>query len=150
MLGEIVPPHRIAPPVAFELFLAGADDADLGIGEDRVGRADPVVRELLGGGHHGLRHQSGAREKAQEARGQLAEGLDPIAVKKLAREVPTFGAMADELIEWKSNASPTISLKVKVESIAIPFGRLPRRLFIAMGLARLAFTLENIASRKAF
>lgn len=40
-----------------------------------------------------------AREKAAEARAHLADGRDPLAQKKAQRRVPTFGAMADEVIE---------------------------------------------------
>ncbi len=39
-----------------------------------------------------------AREKASEARAMVAEGVDPIAVKRAARGVPDFGQVADEFI----------------------------------------------------
>jgi integrase len=39
-----------------------------------------------------------AREKAREAREQLADGINPIEARKALAEVPTFGKMADELV----------------------------------------------------
>jgi len=49
-----------------------------------------------------------AREKARDAREAVADGLNPIEVRKAARAVPTFGAMADELIatlssQWRND-----------------------------------------------
>lgn len=43
-----------------------------------------------------------AREKAAEARAQVADGVDPLATRKLERvETPTFGQVADEFIETR-------------------------------------------------
>ena len=39
-----------------------------------------------------------AREAAREARRQLAQGHDPLASKKIAQKIPTFGEMADEVV----------------------------------------------------
>jgi len=39
-----------------------------------------------------------ARQKAAEARALLADGINPIEARRAAAEVPTFGAMADDLI----------------------------------------------------
>jgi integrase len=39
-----------------------------------------------------------ARDKARAARGQLADGINPIAARDAEREVPTFGVMADRLV----------------------------------------------------
>jgi len=44
-----------------------------------------------------------AREKARDAREAVADGVNPIEVRKAARAVPTFGTMADELIETLSS-----------------------------------------------
>jgi integrase len=49
-----------------------------------------------------------AREKAADAREVLASGLNPIEVAKAFREVPTFGAMADEVVatlskQWRND-----------------------------------------------
>lgn len=48
-----------------------------------------------------------ARERAAEARAQLAGGVDPIAARKAERPVPTFGEAADRLIadlgpQWRN------------------------------------------------
>jgi integrase len=48
-----------------------------------------------------------AREKAAEARALLADGKDPLEIRRTERAVPTFGEAADELIEsmrpsWKN------------------------------------------------
>ena len=45
-----------------------------------------------------------ARERAEEARRQLADGIDPIAHKRSFKAVPTFGELADELVASKSSA----------------------------------------------
>ena len=44
-----------------------------------------------------------AREKAAEARGQVADGIDPIAARKASQAVPTFGEAADAFIEARSS-----------------------------------------------
>lgn len=44
-----------------------------------------------------------AREKAGGARAQLADGVDPIAARKIADGVPTFGEIADEVIATKTH-----------------------------------------------
>ncbi len=43
-----------------------------------------------------------AREKAAEARALIAERKDPITARKAQNAVPTFGAVAEEMIEAKS------------------------------------------------
>ncbi len=43
-----------------------------------------------------------AREKAREAREQIASGMNPIDARRALAEIPTFGAMADEVIATKS------------------------------------------------
>jgi integrase len=43
-----------------------------------------------------------AREKAAAARGHLADGIDPIAARKAAEGIPTFGEVADEVVEVKT------------------------------------------------
>ena len=40
-----------------------------------------------------------AREKAQAAREEVAKGGDPVASKRKLREIPTFGAAADQFME---------------------------------------------------
>ena len=42
-----------------------------------------------------------ARERAAEARGQVAEGIDPIEAKRALKAIPTFGELADEFIQAK-------------------------------------------------
>lgn len=42
-----------------------------------------------------------ARQKADQVRDQLANGLDPIAEKRKAAGIPTFGIVADEFFETK-------------------------------------------------
>ena len=42
-----------------------------------------------------------ARERAAEARGQVAEGIDPIETKRALKAIPTFGELADEFIQAK-------------------------------------------------
>ena len=42
-----------------------------------------------------------ARDKAAEARGQLAEGISPLEVKQAHKAIPTFGELADEFIQAK-------------------------------------------------
>src|SRR5271154_6939485 len=39
-----------------------------------------------------------ARELATEARAQVADGVNPIAARKVEKRIPTFGDMADDLI----------------------------------------------------
>jgi integrase len=43
-----------------------------------------------------------ARVKAAAARSQLADGINPIEARKATREIPTFGAVADDLIKTLS------------------------------------------------
>lgn len=43
-----------------------------------------------------------AREKAAAARGLLADGIDPIAARKAAEGIPTFGDIADEVLALKT------------------------------------------------
>ncbi|ARR55210.1 hypothetical protein HY78_18055 [Rhizorhabdus wittichii DC-6] len=43
-----------------------------------------------------------AREKAADVRAQVADGIDPIAVRKSKKTMPTFGDLADEWIKKKS------------------------------------------------
>lgn len=43
-----------------------------------------------------------AREKAAAARAMVADDIDPIAVRRAARAVPTFGTVADEYIHLRS------------------------------------------------
>ncbi len=40
-----------------------------------------------------------ARERAQSARESVADGIDPIASKRVRRDTPTFGDLADAFIE---------------------------------------------------
>lgn len=44
-----------------------------------------------------------AREKAADARSLLADGMDPIAHRRASQALPTFGELADELVESKSS-----------------------------------------------
>lgn len=48
-----------------------------------------------------------ARQRAEAARGLIADGIDPLEAKRTARAVPTFGEMADTLIadlgpQWRN------------------------------------------------
>lgn len=43
-----------------------------------------------------------ARQKAAEARALVADGIDPLNVRRNARAVPTFGEAADEFVESRS------------------------------------------------
>ena len=43
-----------------------------------------------------------ARDKARDARSLVADGLDPIAERKAAAEVPTFGELADEQVKLRT------------------------------------------------
>jgi integrase len=40
-----------------------------------------------------------ARRKASEFRTQVADGIDPLAIRQAERRIPTFGELADELIK---------------------------------------------------
>lgn len=46
-----------------------------------------------------------AREKAGEARSQVADDIDPIAIRREARATPTFGEVADEFIRIRSSVA---------------------------------------------
>ncbi len=43
-----------------------------------------------------------ARDKAREAREQIADGINPIEARKALAAVPTFGALADDVIKMKA------------------------------------------------
>ncbi|THD38301.1 MAG: site-specific integrase [Sphingomonas sp.] len=46
-----------------------------------------------------------AREKAGDARAMVADDIDPIAVRRATRAIPTFGEVADEFIRLRSLAA---------------------------------------------
>jgi integrase len=65
-----------------------------------------------------------ARERATDARELLSDGKDPIAARKAAEGIPTFGELADELVANKSaetTSKATIArLKRSLEAYAEP------------------------------
>jgi hypothetical protein len=70
-----------------------------------------------------------AREKAAEARALLADGLNPTEHRQKQREVPTFGQVADDLIEsmrpsWK-NQKHVDQWEMTLRDYAAPIRRLP-------------------------
>jgi integrase len=80
----------------------------------RPGAGKWVFRFTLSGAMHDMGLGSSrdvplarAREKAAAARALLADGSDPLAFRRAERRIPTFGELADELIEsmkptWKN------------------------------------------------
>jgi hypothetical protein len=67
----------------------------------RSGRTD-AEREM-GLGSADIVSLAEARERAKAARELLSDGRDPIAERKTCSEVPTFGQLAEEVIESLEN-----------------------------------------------
>ena len=67
---------------------------------------------------------SRAREKAAEARGKVADGVDPIADKAARVEMPTFGQVADEFIQTRGATLRSTKSKERLERILGPEGHL--------------------------
>jgi integrase len=71
---------------------------------DRAVSGAGRLREM-GLGSTGAVSLKRAREKAQAARAQVADGIDPISARRASNAVPTFGEVADELIASKTQAA---------------------------------------------
>ena len=72
--------------------------------DNRARRGTGRLREM-GLGSAGSVSLKRAREKAALARAQLADAIDPIPARKAQAAIPTFGEMADEVMETKGTQS---------------------------------------------
>jgi len=72
--------------------------------DNRARRGTGRLREM-GLGSAGSVSLKRAREKAALARAQLADAIDPILARKAQAAIPTFGEMADEVMETKGTQS---------------------------------------------
>jgi integrase len=100
--------HRLAPRAAITTATAGryADGGGLYLVVAPSGSRKWVFRfrwkgrlSDMGLGSASVVPLSRARERAAEARLKIAEGNNPLAAKRAARSIPTFGVFADDLVE---------------------------------------------------
>ena len=100
--------HRLPPRAAITTSVAGryADGGGLYLVVSPTGSRKWVFRfrwkgklSDMGLGSASVVPLSRARERAAEARLRIAEGANPLAEKRAARAIPTFGDFADELVK---------------------------------------------------
>ena len=83
------------------------------------------LKEMGLGGFESVNGLAKAREKAEDARRHLADGINPIEARRSAQEVPTFGKMADDVVAalspgWRNDkhiAQWTMTLTVHAAAI---------------------------------
>lgn len=108
--------HRLSPRAAITTSVAGryADGGGLYLVVSHTGSRKWVFRfrwkgklSDMGLGSASVVPLSRARERAAEARLKIAEGVNPLAEKRAARAIPTFGGFADDLVssvqsQWRN------------------------------------------------
>lgn len=108
--------HRLAPRAAITTSAAGryADGGGLYLVVSPTGSRKWVFRfrwkgklSDMGLGSASVVPLSRARDRAAEARLKIAEGVNPLAEKRAARAIPTFGRFADDLVssvqsQWRN------------------------------------------------
>lgn len=130
--------HRLSPRAAITTSIAGryADGGGLYLVVSPTGSRKWVFRfrwkrklSDMGLGSASVVPLGRARERAAEARLKIAEGINPLAEKRAARAIPTFGDFADDLVEsvksqW-SNAKHAQQVKNTLERYAASLRSLP-------------------------
>ena len=81
----------------------------------RAGETGAGKLREMGLGSAGAVTLARAREKAADARALVADRIDPIAAKHASAAVPTFGAMADEVIETRTEGMRGAKSKARWE-----------------------------------
>lgn len=108
--------HRLSPRAAITTSVVGryADGGGLYLVVSHTGSRKWVFRfrwkgklSDMGLGSASVVPLGRARERAAEARLKIAEGTNPLAEKRAARAIPTFGAFADDLVssvqsQWRN------------------------------------------------
>lgn len=130
--------HRLSPRAAITTSIAGryADGGGLYLVVSPTGSRKWVFRfrwkgklSDMGLGSASVVPLGRARERAAEARLKIAESINPLAEKRAARAIPTFGDFADDLVEsvksqW-SNAKHAQQVKNTLERFAVDLRSLP-------------------------
>ncbi|MBX9801987.1 MAG: tyrosine-type recombinase/integrase [Caulobacteraceae bacterium] len=130
--------HRLPPRAAITTSVAGryADGGGLYLVVSRTGSRKWVFRfrwkgklSDMGLGSASIVPLSRARERAAEARLRISEGANPLAEKRAARAIPTFGEFADELVtsvksQWR-NAKHGQQVQNTLEQYAASLRPLP-------------------------
>ena len=130
--------HRLSPRAAITTSVAGryADGGGLYLVVSPTGSRKWVFRfrwkgklSDMGLGSASVVTLSRARERAAESRIKISEGINPLAEKRAARAIPTFGDFADELVtsvksQWR-NAKHGQQVQNTLERYAASLRSLP-------------------------